>query len=193
MPVKEKLQTRLAVGRSGVLRVETPEEDIVEVLQRGVKASYDAELRRFILRPDLTRAPKGRKCRFHRYPNGVHHLSVPISPTELELIEPFRIVPVRNWSIEDDGDEEMVVLTMPDNLKLPKGYVGYTRTPDLPRDAKPLSHAVVEELEALAKPAPAPFDPTLLSRLITLTKDYAWSHDITLCLDADGEIYGRIG
>lgn len=137
MPVKEKLQTRLAVGRSGVLRVETPEEGIVEVLQRGVKASYDAELRRFILRPDLTRAPKGRKCRFHRYPNGVHHLSVPISPSELELIEPFRIVPVRNWSIEDDGDEEMVVLTMPDNLKLPKGYVGYTRTPDLPRDAKP--------------------------------------------------------
>jgi hypothetical protein len=191
--IKTKTHTRIALGRSGVLRLETKDTQLLNILASGVSANFSEDGGGFMLTEDTrSHVSKGRKRRFHRMPNGVHHVSVPLTQSDVSRAPQFRITPVDVFKITDDDE---IIIPMPSRLKAPKGSIGYTREPGLTREPNPLSVEAIEKLrEQVIKTTDQPsFDPVLFSQLLELVKEYAFNHDIRVCVDEVGELYGRIG
>lgn len=171
------MTTRMGFGTSGVLRIETDEEDLVGMYPKGLQATYSSE--GFFV---LKQPPPGdkRRSKFHQYPNGIHNASVIVIG---EGPEPFRIGPIE-WdegSDLTDDDPYEAHLWLPKKLRPPIGRAVVKRAEGLMRQLHPLSNY---------EPS-SPYKE--LTALITQTNDYARELGVRLCVDELGLLYGRIG
>lgn len=176
-----EILTRMGLGESGVLRIETNDEKIVALFPQGVTCYVDGD-GDFI----LTQKTRGRRPHFRAYPNGTHHVSIQLSASDMKRVDPFRLDEPSSVEI-DDTDE--VTLSPPLHIRPPKGSSGHTRT-DLGRSSNPISR--ITRNGASVDMDFKSFDPRAFKRLLELVTEYAEHFDLTLYLDDEGELHARI-
>jgi hypothetical protein len=180
------LTTRIGLGTSRQLRIETNDPQVYGRFKKGIYAEYEAADHAI----SIFAADKGGS---HFHVHGDNHLTsilVLETPT-FEDLDPFRIVAPTEINARDFEGE--IRFYLPEKLLPPKGYNRGTRDESNGRTRHPLSPLTVEEVFAMRDKTDFDhFDPRVFNQLLRLAKDYSAEHDIRLCLDEHGELYGRI-
>ena len=129
----------------------------------------------------------------HFHDHGDKHItSIHVASTHsFDDVNPFRITEASEVHYNEDNHE--LWLYLPEHLKKPKTYNGRTRDDSGGRVRHPISPLTLEDMIEMEEQIDyTHFDPKVFNMLLKMTKEYCIEHDVRLCLDEEGNLYGRI-
>lgn len=184
------MTTRVGLGGSNSLSIETTENRIINLFPEGVEAEFQFEdgQSMIVLRSDRG---EGRACKFHSGYRLKDEAASRVTITSYHIegvkFEPFRTVVIQ----EIDYDTATVTLHLPNELQDPKGPATCPgRGTGKKKPRRPIAYTGRGPDEALASEGIT--DIQFLRGLIEQVNRISSEMGVALHLDQEGKLYGRL-